>query len=306
MNILESFEKYQTIIPDFQEFKSSILGKSPTVIRANELKNSSSHLEEILKSHDIKFVKNNSIHGVYEIEHDKPIGDYLFHHLGYYYVQHLSSLLAPLAIEVSEKDRVLDLCAAPGGKTCFLAQFMNNKGIIVANELNRNRMRALKGNLSRLGVANTITVNHRAELFPETYKFNKILLDGPCSAEGTYRGKDRLEILWKNDEGFKKSLYIVQRKIILKAFDLLEERGDLVYSTCTYNPDENEACVQYLLDHREGVQIENLNLPIEVSPGLIEWEGRDFHPDLIKAGRVYPHKFNSGGFFLVKISKTSK
>jgi NOL1/NOP2/sun family putative RNA methylase len=305
MNILESFQKYKTIIPDFNQFEASLLEISPVYIRANQIKISCSELEKKLADKGINFQRVEHFPGVYQIESENSIGDYLFHHLGYFYIQNLSSLLPPLALNVTKSDKVIDLCAAPGGKTCYLAELMENNGVLVANELSSNRMRALKGNLSRLGIMNTLTVNYRAQDFPMQHKFNKILLDGPCSAEGTYRGKDRLEVYWKNDEGFKKGLYGTQRKIILRAFDLLADGGEMVYSTCTYNPHENEGCVQYLLNNREGVKIEPLDLPFNLSSGITEYEGESFHPDMKNAMRVYPHQMNTGGFFLVKISKTS-
>jgi NOL1/NOP2/sun family putative RNA methylase len=220
--------------------------------------------------------------------------------LGHIHAQALSSVLAGLALEPQPGDVVLDLCASPGGKTTLLAQLMGNRGIIVANDRSTSRHVALNANLKRLGVTNTVTAHYSGEDFPRCIGFDRILVDVPCSAEGMIRVTTEGRI--QPPAQPQARLSVVQKRLLLRAFDLLKPGGILLYSTCTYNPVENEDVVQSLLEKRPAA-IQPIDLELPHSPGLNQWEGMVYESALQQCWRIYPHKLDTVGFFLARVAR---
>ena len=142
------------------------------------------------------------------------LGGSIEHSLGSFYSQGLSSQIAVDFLNPKPTDCVLDLCAAPGGKTVLMAQRMQNQGMIVANEIYRHRNIALKANLDRMGVINCVVTSYNGADFPMTKQFDKVLLDGPCSAEGTLNFVDNEQLPFKDDREFRKGLVRTQQKLI--------------------------------------------------------------------------------------------
>ncbi len=191
----------------------------------------------------------------------------LEYELGYLYGQSLSSMIPPLVLGPRDGDRVLDMAAAPGSKSTQMAVMMNNKGVVVANDVSYMRIKSLASHVDRLGITNVVITNIDGRRYPRFMNFNKILLDAPCSSHGSRKGC-RLEFSEKRI----KSLARLQKALILRAFDLLENGGTMVYSTCTNTEDENEKVIEHLLEKRENAIIEPVNLPFpakEVSEGEI-------------------------------------
>jgi NOL1/NOP2/sun family putative RNA methylase len=233
------------------------------------------------------------------------IGKTREHILGYYYVQEITSMMPIIALEVNTGDRVLDLCAAPGSKTTQAAAIMENQGSIIANDVSLDRIRILATNLERCGVTNTIITRHNGvdlcgKLRKLGFKFDKILVDAPCSGEGNLRCSPRTLLEWS--EGLLKSLSRKQKKLISVVVDLLAEGGELVYSTCTYSPEENEMVVQSLIDEH-GFEIVDFDLPLKTRSGVVEWKGKKFDKSMIKAKRIYHHDNDLEGFFVCKLRK---
>lgn len=232
------------------------------------------------------------------------IGKTKEHLLGYYYSQEITSMMPILALQPKPDDVLLDLCAAPGSKTTQAASLMQNKGTIIANDLNIGRISILSANLERCGVTNTVITRHPGNELCEklnklNFQFNKILIDAPCSGEGNIRCSPRTFLEWS--EGLLKSLSRKQKKIASSAIPLLKQDGELIYSTCTHSPEENEEVVQYLLDNfnLEIINIKN-RLPKELKTreGLTSWNNKKFHKNLKKAIRIYHHDNDLEGFFL--------
>lgn len=154
--------------------------------------------------------------------------------------------------------------------------------------------------LSRLGVMNAILTAYPAQEFPLKQRFDYIMADVPCSGQGTFRyGSDRPRQAGK--EGGSK-LCETQKKIILRGFDLLKSGGRMLYATCTYNPDENESVVAYLLKNRDAEMLD-IESPLPFSPGLSGWNREVYGRDMQSAARFYPHLVDSVGFFMAKIGK---
>ncbi len=234
---------------------------------------------------------------------EESIGNFWEHFAGLIYIQEASSMIPAEVLAPSPYECVLDLAAAPGSKTTQMAQIMENKGAIVANDISFKRLKALTNNIERMGVVNVVVTcmdgRRFGRLFPG--KFDKVLVDAPCSAEGTIRKSYKAIYNWH--EWAYKKLSETQKALLISAYKSLKPEGVVVYSTCTFSPEENEAVVSYILENynavTEEVEINGLN----PSPPIMEWEGVTFHPDVKRCIRIYPHKNEVGGFFIAKIRK---
>jgi NOL1/NOP2/sun family putative RNA methylase len=217
--------------------------------------------------------------------------------LGLYAIQEAAAqfpveVLAPTAGEV-----VLDMCAAPGGKTAQAAAWMGNKGVIVAVDVKRSRLYALENNLERLGVENCVAycadaagLDYGGELF------DKILLDAPCSGNFVTDG----EWFTKRDIGDVEKNSLVQRRLLGTALGLLKPGGTLVYTTCSLEPEEDELNVQWLLENHD-VKLGRVDGP--GSPALVEVLGRGLSPEVAKCRRFWPDEMGTQGFFVAKVVK---
>ena len=248
---------------------------------------------------EIMIIENNLLPG--------ELGRSREHLLGYYYVQELSSMTPILALKPNENDSFVDVCASPGSKTTQAAAMMNNKGNIIANDNNLGRIVILASNLEKCGVSNTIITRRDGVQICKRLKrinFNadKILVDAPCSGEGTLRSSPRTFITWNITS--VENLARQQKALAASALELLKAGGEMIYSTCTHAPEENEAIIQFLLDNYD-IKIEEINLPLKTREGIAEWKGRKFSPEIRKAARIYPQDNNTEGFFLCKIRKIS-
>jgi NOL1/NOP2/sun family putative RNA methylase len=227
------------------------------------------------------------------------------HLLGYYYVQELSSMLPVLALMPKPGELVLDLCASPGSKTTQMSARMENKGTLIANDVDLGRIMILGTNLERCGCMNTIATRHDGVILCEKliklgYKFDKILLDVPCSGEGTTRSSPKTFIMW-NPKMIEK-MSRIQRKLASSAIPLLKDGGELIYSTCTYAPEENERNVDFLA-RTFGLKIEKISLPLKTRPGITEWQGEKYSEDVKNAARIFPQDNDTEGFFVSKLRK---
>jgi NOL1/NOP2/sun family putative RNA methylase len=302
MEIPQRFlERYGKIAGDMDALLESLKSPLPRAFRVNTIKASPDAVSERFRGYGIG-LKGVPWYSDAFISDNPNIGKTLEHFMGHIYMQELASMIPPLLIreELKEADYVLDACAAPGSKTTQLAAMMENRGTLVANDIDYGRLKALKFNLEKSCGLNVVMVNQDLRFFPKS-QFDAILLDAPCSAEGTSRKNPDVFPKWSEANIRKQAS--MQRQLILKAFDLLAPGGVMVYSTCTYAPEENEAVIDYLLRNR-AAKLEKASMPkFRMAPGVLEWEGRGFDREVKKAGRVWPHLNDTGGFFLAKVRK---
>jgi len=213
-------------------------------------------------------------------------------------------MIPPEVMGAQEGEWILDLAAAPGGKTLHISDKMQEKGILIANDVSAQRLKSLVSNLDRMGALNVAVAqlngNQWGHLFSNT--FHRVLLDAPCSAEGTIR-KDSFALEHWSPRVIEK-MARQQEPLILSAFQALKSGGTLVYSTCTLSPEENERVVDFLLKKfPNNAEIVEWELPgLWTSPGLREWEGKMF-VQAEKTKRIYPHQNDTEGFFVAKIRK---
>lgn len=226
-----------------------------------------------------------------------------FYHAGLYYIQEPSAQTPANILPVSPGDRVLDLCAAPGGKSTELATKLQGKGVLVSNDISATRAKALLKNLGVFGVKNALITSETPKDLSKIFSgyFNKILVDAPCSGEGMFR-KDASVI--KNWEQYGTGYYAdIQRDILPYAVDMLEDGGYLLYSTCTFSPDENEGTVAHILNLFPELEVISVNdRYCGFDTGHPEWIDSD--KDEIKgAVRIWPHRMDGEGHFLCLLHK---
>ncbi len=305
----EYFSTYSEFIPNFDKFCQAQSTPPPVVIRRNQLKCTQAGFDSFLKRH----IDNGAFKGFrpadfvddcYEIDAAKStVGGLLEHHVGFFYIMGASSVLPVMALDPKEGEQILDMSAAPGGKTCLMAQLMNDRGLLVANEPSHLRRRVLKASLDRMGVSNTFVTSFLGEAFPATHKFDRILLDGPCSAEGSLRGGWSKSFDYERNGEYRAGLQRLQLKLLKRASELLKPGGRLVYSTCTYDPLENEAQVDAILKHDQSLSVFDPGLVGPWQSGLTSWQGRHYNPQVQQTFRVLPHLYNSWGFFVATFIK---
>jgi len=297
---------------DYSNYFQTIQREPRNFIRCNTLKISPEDLLEKLKAKEWKVVQPFKNHPeIMLIESElKPgeIGKSREHLLGYYYVQEIVSMMPILALNLKKEGNFLDLCSAPGSKTTQAAASMSNGGLIIANDSSPGRTRILAANLERMGVSNTVITAEdgillcRKIMERSKIKFDKILLDAPCSGEGTIRSSRSAAEDWNIK--LVESLSRKQKNLIEEAFLALKVDGEMIYSTCTHAPEENEEIVNFLLENYDA-EIISINLPIKTRNGITEWKGVKYDESLKNAHRIYPQDNDSEGFFLCKIKKLS-
>mmetsp|Transcript_28416 Transcript_28416/g.50572 ORF Transcript_28416/g.50572 Transcript_28416/m.50572 type:complete len:535 (+) Transcript_28416:862-2466(+) len=275
-------------------------------IRTNTLKTRRRELAQALIQRGVNLdpVGDWSKVGLKIIESQVPIGATPEYLAGHYILQAASSFLPVMALAPRPGERVLDMCAAPGGKSTHIAQLMKNTGVLISNDSSKERIKALKGNMHRMGVTNALVTNYDARKFPKFISgFDRILLDAPCSGLGIIF-KDPSVKLNRTVADIKRNSHL-QKELLLAAIDCLNAKsatgGFVVYSTCSISVEENEEVVQYALANRS-VKLVETGLEIG-EPGFPKFRGKVFDPKMIRCRRVYPHSHNMDGFFVAKLKK---
>lgn len=287
---------------DYEAFLTGIDGQRQYGLRVNTLKMNLEEFERIAPFHlkKVPWISNGYF---YEAE-DAP-AKHPFYSAGLYYLQEPSAMTPASRLKVQPGERVLDLCAAPGGKATELGAALQGEGLLVANDINTARARALLRNLELFGISNSFVTNEPphvlAERFPEF--FHKIMVDAPCSGEGMFRKNPAVVDSWqeKGPEYFSK----LQREIIVQAADMLLPGGMMFYSTCTFSPLENEKTITHLLKERPDMEV----IPMEdyegFAEGLTSYRGEVFDESCKLCRRIWPHKMSGEGHFMALLHKKS-
>ncbi|RHZ44172.1 rRNA (cytosine-C5-)-methyltransferase NOP2 [Aspergillus thermomutatus] len=282
----------------------------PVVIRTNTLRTNRRSLAQALINRGVVLepVGKWSKVGLQVFESAVPLGATPEYLAGHYILQAASSFLPVMALAPQPNERVLDMAAAPGGKTTYISALMRNTGCVIANDASKPRAKGLIGNIHRLGCKNTIVTNLDARTaFPKALGgFDRVLLDAPCTGTGVI-SKDPSVKTSKNERDFL-AIPHMQRNLLLAAIDSVDHAsktgGYIVYSTCSVTVEENEAVVQYVLRKRPNVKLVDTGLGDFGSPGFTSYMGKKFDPKMTLTRRYFPHRENVDGFFVCKLKKT--
>ncbi|KAJ2742648.1 rRNA (cytosine-C5-)-methyltransferase nop2 [Coemansia sp. BCRC 34301] len=281
----------------------------PVTIRTNTLKTRRRDLAQALINRGVNLdpIGKWTKVGLTIFDSPVPVGATPEYMAGHYMIQAASSFLPVMALAPQENEKVLDMSAAPGGKTTYCAALMKNTGMMVANDANKEREKALVANIHRLGISNAIVCNYDGREFPKVMGgFDRVLLDAPCSGTGVI-SKDASVKTNKGPEDFSMLTHL-QKELILSAIDSVNADsatgGFIVYSTCSVTVDEDEAVVNYALSKRPNVKLVDTGLDFG-RPGFTSFRGQAFHHSLALTRRFYPHAHNMDGFFVAKFQKTS-
>lgn len=280
----------------------------PIAIRTNTLKTKRRNLAQALISRGVNLDPLGKWTKVGLVVYDSPVPigatpEYL---AGHYMIQGASSFLPVMSLAPQPGERVLDMCAAPGGKTSYIAQLMKNTGFIFVNDVNKDRLKAVIGNIHRLGIANTAISNYDARSFPTVMgNFSRVLLDAPCSGTGVISKDPTVKAGKTEDDIFRCSH--LQKELILAAIDSCNasdtKGGYVVYCTCSIMVQENEEVVNYALNRRN-VKLVPTGLDFGTD-GFTRFREHRFHPTLKMTKRFYPHTHNMDGFYIAKLKKFS-
>ena len=288
------------------EFMEASDSQKVLTIRTNSLKTKRRELAKNLISRGVNLdpLAEWSKVGLKIYSSTVPIGATPEYLSGQYMLQSASSFLPVLAMDPHPSEKILDMCASPGGKTTYIGQLMKNEGLIVANDFKKERIKSLFFNIHRMGIKNCIITNYDGREFAKLYnKFDRVLLDAPCSGLGVI-SKDKSV---KMNRTYKEILNNsrLQKELILAAIDSCNAKGKgdgiIVYSTCSISVEENEWVIDYALKHR---YVKCIETGIEIGePGLVKFREKHFHPSISNTRRIYPHIHNIDGFFIAKLKK---
>lgn len=292
------------------KMKKLLLDEYDEFIAAYERDNRQSLRVNLLKGGIEEFLEKTSFHltqvpwieeGFYYTAEDAP-GKHPYHSAGVYYIQEPSAMTVVSLLGIEPGDRVLDLCAAPGGKSTFAASCLQGEGVLVSNEIVQKRSRILLHNIERMGVKNALITNEDsfklAEYFPEF--FNKIVVDAPCSGEGMFRKDPDCCDEWSPKSVERCSER--QEEILENAYRMLLPGGKLVYSTCTFSPEENEMAIDRFMAKHVDMKILRPTFYAGFSEGHPEWSGSG-REELRDTVRLWPHRMEGEGHYIALLQK---
>ncbi|XP_047527550.1 25S rRNA (cytosine-C(5))-methyltransferase nop2 [Vanessa atalanta] len=295
-------------VQELVEFLEASEVARPLTIRTNSLKTRRRDLAQALINRGVNLdpVGKWSKVGLVIYSSTVPIGATPEYLAGHYILQGASSFLPVMALAPQENERILDMCAAPGGKASHIAAIMKNTGSLFANDANKDRTKAVVGNFHRLGVVNAVICNYDGRQFPDVIKgFDRVLLDAPCTGTGVI-AKDPSVKTTKDQKDIQRC-FNLQRQLLLAAIDCCNAKsstgGYIVYSTCSILPEENEWVVNYALKRRN-VKLVPTGLDFGTE-GFVKYRHHRFHPSLKLTKRFYPHTHNMDGFYVAKLKKFS-
>ena len=276
-----------------------------TAIRVNTLRLSAESLALRLENLGVPFRKISFNQNGFILPQDSlPLSHTIDFFSGNFQYQGVASQLPVLALKPEPGERVLDMAAAPGSKSTQLAALMKNKGILYLNDVSRKRLQPLNANTQKAGVFNHVLLYAPGErlgnLFPNY--FDKVLLDAPCSALGTLAAHPEIKGWWSEEK--MALLTGIQQRLLISAYKALRPGGEMVYSTCSFTPRENEMRIQELLDTypMEIIPIELKGIE-DFYPGMTRYKNNNFNESMQYARRVLPHVHGMEGFFVIKLRK---
>jgi len=302
---MEVLERYEPLVDDFDAFLAACQRLLPSVVRVNTVRTTVERAREALDEEGIAHEPTEWHPGLLRLE-GQPGTNWPYVH-GWLHGQEEVSAVPARVLDPQPGETVWDSCAAPGSKTTQLAALMGDTGRVVATDDNIGRISALRSNTERLGATNVAVTNEDARvhsLKPFGFDaYDRALVDVPCSCEGTVRKNPDTLDEWTIEH--VEGIAAAQKGILRRAVQATRVGGTVVYSTCTFAPEENEAVLDHVLDAEDcACEPVAVDPPLDSSPGVTEWEGEIYDERVRRARRIYPHQNDTGGFFCAKLAVT--
>ena len=294
-----SFYNRYIQIDGSREFFDALARPLRTSIRINTLK---ADLDEIVEriSNDYHLERIRWCREGFFID-TKNFGSMVEHRLGLVFPQEAVSMIPPVLMEIEPKQKILDLCSAPGAKATQIAQYMENEGCLVANDLNPKRLNILISNLQRCGVLVARVTKMDGRRFSRyEERFDRVLVDAPCSNVGMIRKNFKYLKYWRERE--IERLSRLQKDLILAGYKALKPGGILIYSTCTLDPVENEEVVDHLIRSTDA-EMEDIDIPINRRKPFDGFGDKEYTSEVKKCLRIHPQDNDTEAFFVAKIRK---
>lgn len=304
---LAHLRRYAPLLPaaELEPFLEAAARPLPRVVWANPLRAPLDRIEADVRALWPDAEPLRWCPGAWRLSPDAQPGHTLPFLLGRLHAQEEAALFAARALGARPGERVVDLCAAPGNKTARLAVEMEDTGLVVANDVSAGRLPGLRRVVERLGLTSVCVTQGNAAKFPGAAgRYDRVLADVPCSGEGTSRKPDgRTE---GDDPVHRRFVTALQAEILRRALELVKPGGVVVYATCTFGPEENEAVLDTV--PLEVAEIEPLDDVLDrallpVRPGVLAWGERTFRADVVHAARFWPHVHDTGGFFVARLRR---
>lgn len=294
-------ERYKKLT-DWETYKRYSLSFLRKSIRVNTIKSSNKEINQRLHK-DWRLTQVPWCKEGFFIKGTRlDVGNLAEHVLGHVYIQEAAAMIPAIVLDPQKNEFILDIAAAPGGKTTQIGQYMDNTGLIIANDFGPDRMAALGVNVQRCGLENCMITEMQGQWFKKLdLQFDRILVDAPCSGTGTIRKSVKTLQLW-NIDMFRK-MATLQKQLLETAWAKLKQGGTLVYSTCSLEPEENEANVDWFLHKFEDAKIKDIKLNINRTPAIEEFEGEKYTSEVRKSLRLWPQDNDTEGFFVAKFVK---
>jgi len=297
----DPLSRYRPIVDDYGAFRAACERPLPKAVRVNTVKATPDEAVAALEDDGVGVERADWCDTVLRTDTDRPGNTWAAVH-GWIHGQEEVSAVPARVLDPQPGEAVWDACAAPGGKATQCSALMDDRGTLVANDSNLGRLSGLRFNAERLGLTSPVVTNRDARnysLKPFAFDaFDRALVDAPCSCEGTIRKNPDALAEW--GEGYLDEISTLQTDILRRAVQATRDGGTVVYSTCTFAPEENEAVLDAVLD-AEDCRLAPLDLPLTHAPGVTEWDGQRFDDSVARAARIYPHHNDTGGFFVAKL-----
>ena len=293
-------ERYSEIIDRPNDFTKVINKPLKQSFRINTIKGKKNEIVNKMKNYDPE-IKNVKWYDNAFVSNLTNLGSSIEHFTGQIYIQELTSMIPPLIVrDLLKENKILDCCAAPVSKTTQIADMMKNKGHIIANDARHARIKSLRGNLDRLGITNTTVTLRDFKSFPNT-DADIYFVDAPCSSEGTIRKKNTIARKWKEKdyERFNK----LQKSLLKKACQMAPTGSTVIYSTCTFAPEENENVVSEILNE-ENMKLRKISIDgMKIGKGITNWKKTEYDKEIENCARIWPHHNDTDGFFIARMEK---
>ncbi len=301
---MNPIERYAPLVADTDAFFAACERPLPSVVRVNTIKATVERVTDALDEEGVGYESIEWNDELLTFDERGPGTTWPYFH-GWLHGQEEVSALPAMILDPQPGETVWDACGAPGSKTTQLSAMMDDTGIVIGNDNNLGRLSALRHNAERLGVTNLMVTKQDGRNFSLNGfgfdEFDRALVDAPCSCEGTVRKNPTTLEQWTLNHVH--SVAAIQKGILSRAVQATKPGGVVVYSTCTFAPEENEAVIDHVLE-TEDCEVVAFDCPLDSVPGVTEWEDDTYDSSVTKTHRIYPHLNDTGGFYCAKLEVT--